>query len=86
MNATADLLDLQDSRRREIILRFERHSSMARNEGEAGEDRGSRREPPAFEKDPETAINYRLISHNYQANQTPGMPRQRVSTEVYTYT
>ncbi|KAG7199657.1 hypothetical protein KM043_014250 [Ampulex compressa] len=37
---------------------------------------------PTFEKVPETAINYRLISHNYQASQTSGMPRLRLSIQV----
>lgn len=35
------------------------------------------------EKVPETAINYRLISHNYRPSQTSGMPgRQRLSMQV----
>ena len=51
-----------------------------REKGRKAEDRDE--SLAAFEKDPETAINYRLISHNYRANQTPGMPRHRVSTQV----
>lgn len=87
-NAMADLLYTVERIRTEAknvpLPGFERHSSIRRGtrekRGGGTEDRDE--SLAAFEKDPETAINYRLISHNYRANQTRGMPRHRVSTQV----